>query len=533
MRTWQHIAILLLVSSFLYFFALGGMPLTDPDETFYAETAKEMAGSGEWITPTIFGKPQFEKPILYYWLVEISYKLFGVTEFSSRLPSAVFGVIGVIGVYLLGRVLFSPLCGLLSALAMSTSALYIVLARACVTDIVLTVFILFCMLLFILGWQSGKKIWYMVAAAMAAFAVLTKGPIGLLIPGAALAAYVAAGRRWRQLGRIPLFWSILVFLAVSLPWYVMVTRIHGGDFLSHFFGFQNVTRFLVPEHRLGSTPLFYIPIVLGGIFPWTPFLVFGAWHLYKKGTEGARLAGSRLFLAAWFLTVFVFFTVARTKLVTYIFPLFPVLAVVSGRFWEAYIRDGRNRRSDVMMNLSFGLLLLVSLAGQVAAFFVIKARYGDIAWPVLSVLSFFTAAVVVSYLFVIKGKGYKSFFTLVLAVMVLVLPFGARIAPAIATIESSKPLAEILGSVAGAEEAVAGECDHRRGIAFYSGRTDIEDVHPYHDLGLFVSRKDRVWAIIQDKHFAQLKINKSDLPLEVVAVSGEYVLITNKPYKRR
>ena len=112
----RFIIILLIVCSFLFFFALGRMALTDPDETFYAETAREMVNEGEWITPLIFGKTQFEKPIFYFWLVVSSYKIFGINEFAARFPSAVFGLIGVLGIYYLGRLLFSRACGLLSGL---------------------------------------------------------------------------------------------------------------------------------------------------------------------------------------------------------------------------------------------------------------------------------------------------------------------------------------------------------------------------------------------------------------------------------
>ena len=136
------ISVLLALCAFLFFFRLGSMALTDPDETFYAQTAKEMLNRGEWTTPYLYGKPQFEKPILIYWLIESSYKAFGVNEAAARLPSAVFGLLGVIAIYLLGTLLFDKRAGFLSALILATNVEYIILSRACITDMVLTVLML-------------------------------------------------------------------------------------------------------------------------------------------------------------------------------------------------------------------------------------------------------------------------------------------------------------------------------------------------------------------------------------------------------
>ncbi|MGB2601602.1 MAG: glycosyltransferase family 39 protein, partial [Candidatus Omnitrophota bacterium] len=195
MRESRYILILLAVTLFLFFFQLGDMALTDPDETFYAQTAKEMLNEGEWITPTIFGKPQFEKPVFYYLLIVVSYIIFGVGEFAARFPSAVFGVFGILGVYLLGRLLFTPLCGFLSGLVLATCTQYLILARGCVTDMVLTVFILYCLLLFLMGWTRKRRVYYYIASVMAAFAVLTKGPIGLFIPGLVVFLYILFSRQ--------------------------------------------------------------------------------------------------------------------------------------------------------------------------------------------------------------------------------------------------------------------------------------------------------------------------------------------------
>src|SRR3989338_7996174 len=129
-NTTLSIILLSLVALYIFFFQLGDIGLTDPDETFYGQTAKEMLNRKEWSTPYLYDKPQFEKPILFYWLLKASFSIFGVNEFAARLPSAVLGLIGIIAIYLLGSSLFNKRVGLFSSLILATNVEYIVLSRA-------------------------------------------------------------------------------------------------------------------------------------------------------------------------------------------------------------------------------------------------------------------------------------------------------------------------------------------------------------------------------------------------------------------
>ncbi|MBD3426405.1 MAG: phospholipid carrier-dependent glycosyltransferase [Candidatus Omnitrophica bacterium] len=534
MRGSKFILILIAVMLFLYFFGLGDMPLTDPDETFYAQTAKEMLEADEWVTPMIFGKPQFEKPVLYYLLIVLSYMVFGVGEFAARFPSAVFGILGVLGVYFFGRLLFSPLCGFLSGMVMATCVQYLVLARGCVTDMVLLVFILYTLLFFLMGWMGKGRGYFYLASVAAALAVLTKGPIGLFLPGLTVLLFILLTRQWKRFPEIPLLRCILLLLLVSLPWYIAVYRMHGSAFVDEFFGFHNVTRFLVPEHRIGTSPYFYIPVILGGFFPWSTFLLFGAWNMWRHphpGSADSRAGNYRLFLLLWFLVVFLFFSSSSTKLVTYIFPLFPVLALVAGRFWERFITSSdEDERTSFFMKISFWILVGSSPVAAAGAVFLVRYEYattsavqGTIMASVLYLL-----AIIVSALFFLKRRRMASFGAIASSVLVCALPVVWFILPVVGVHESSKELSLKVRELASSDEAVGGECDHRRGIAFYSGRTDMTDIHPHQALRDFFSRKERVWGIIQQKHYRNLKAEMPGKVSEPVASSGEYVLITNE-----
>lgn len=530
MRNFCFIAIILAVGAFVFLFGLGNMALTDPDEPFYAETAKEMLISNEWITPLIFDKPQFEKPVFYYWTVMLSYKCFGINEFSSRFPSAVFGILGLIGVYCLARILFSPLCGFISALIMATSGEYIVLARACVTDMALTVFILFSLLFFLLGWKNGKRLYFFMASLMIALAVLTKGPIGLFIPGIIVFLYILFTKQWEQLKNIPIIWSLLLFLAVSLPWYIAIYRAHGTSFINEFFGFHNVTRFLKPEHTIGTSPFFYVPVVIGGLFPWSLFLPLAAWNMFKTKDEFNGIKSGKSFLAIWSLTVFLFFSASSTKLITYIFPLFPVLAIVTGRFWEKFIADKKN--SDLSLNkemrISYFAFLCSGFTTALLAFFLVGHRYPGITRGMCFLEAIFVAGFITSLFFFLRDKKSKSFFSIVFTVIFLCIPLVLYIMPVVGEVESSRFLSRKIKKLARPGDLIAGESDHRRGIAFYSDTTDVLDIHPYHARGNFVLRKERGWGILQKKHYNQLKDFEGANFSEPLFQSGKYVLFSNK-----
>ncbi len=534
MKDAKFITILLLVSVFLFLFGLGNMALTDPDEAFYAQTAKEMLNASEWVTPTIFGETQFEKPILFYLSVVVSFIIFGVNEFAARLPSALFGILGVLGVYYLGRLLFSRFCGFLSALSLATCIQYVMLSRACVTDMMLTVFILFCMLFFLLGWTKERKFFYVMASVMAALAVLTKGPIGIFIPAVVFGTYIIMTRQWDKVRRIPFLWCALAFLAVSLPWYLAVIRIHGTSFISEFFGFQNITRFLEPEHRIGISPVFYIPVILGGFFPWSVFLISGSWCMFKNKDHTSVIKSNRLFLLVWFLMVFLFFSASSTKLVTYIFPLFPVLALVSGRFWERFITEGRENPSLYKhMRASYIVFAVVGLVGLSGVYIVVNSRYSQALNVISPALGVFAVGVVLSSILFFKDKRAYSFYSIALAITLLPIPLVAGVFPFIDEFESSKAISYKAKELVSPEVPFGGESDKRRGIAFYMDRADIKDVHPYPDLITFMARKERVWCILQDKHYRQLKAEKPGIVSEPVFRSGKNVLVTNKSLNSR
>src|SRR5438309_454805 len=222
----------LLVLLFIYlqfFHRLGALGLVGPDEPRYAAVAKEMFVSGDYVTPRLSGRPWFEKPILYYWLTALFYKLLGVNEFAARLAPALAGTLGVTAVFLVGRDWINVPAGLRAALILSTSVLYFSLARAASMDMLLagTLSASWACFYFVLfGNQSEKPgggIFPGTAAAylsyiFLALSVLSKGPVGLVLWGGILAVFLLITRQFQILKKMKLAAGTLIFLAITLPW---------------------------------------------------------------------------------------------------------------------------------------------------------------------------------------------------------------------------------------------------------------------------------------------------------------------------
>lgn len=320
----------LIVTVFIMFFQLGGFPLLDPDEPVYAQTPREMLAAGDLLSPRIYGDYWYDKPPMYYWLVAGAAKIFGMGEFAARFPSALLAVAGSVTLYFSVARLISIRAGVFSALILSASMEYFYLGKAAVTDMTLS----FCLMVSLLSFIE-KRYWRFYL--FAALAVVTKGPIGLFFTGAIAFFYLLVMNRWQELRRMSIPTGIVLFTAVAAPWYLYMTWFHGSAFVDTFLGFHNVTRFTTPEHA-GAYWYYYFPVLLIGFFPWTPILVQSLWAALTTNRRDRPLL---IFFLIWAAVVFGFFSVSATKLVSYILPMYPALAVIAGWYLDQALEYGR------------------------------------------------------------------------------------------------------------------------------------------------------------------------------------------------
>jgi len=324
--------ILLLAFGLIWFSNLEYRKLVNPDEGRYAEIPREMVASGDWTTPRLNDIKYFEKPALQYWATATAYTVFGEHQWTARLWSALTGFLGVLMVLFAGRRLFGAETGWNAALVLGSSLLWVLIAHVNTLDMGVSFFLAAAVCAFVLAQHDdadahARRNWMLAAWAALALAVLSKGLIGLVLPGAALALYILIERDWRLARRLHLVPGLSLFLVITVPWFVAVS-LENPEFARFFFIHEHFERFLTRAHGRYQPLYYFIPVLLGGMLPWTSILVDALARAWQRDT--GRHFQTRRFLLAWAAVVFVFFSVSSSKLVSYILPLFPALALLLG-----------------------------------------------------------------------------------------------------------------------------------------------------------------------------------------------------------
>ncbi len=412
------------LSIFIFFYNLGSAGLFDVDEAVYAEATREMIVTGDWITPQYNYTNRYDKPVFFYWLMASAFRVFGVTEFAARFWSAVFGVLLTMMCYYFLRRMGHPKWGAITSLVFATSLEVILLAHASITDMTLTFFITSSLFCFFLGYIGGNdennppippplnplpqgegryerlpiipppvkgggeacpelveggegersgfsgesnatRWWYWGFYLSTALAVLTKGPVGVALPAVIIFIFlILRGQLIQTLKNMHLISGAIIFLAVALPWYVIEIWINGWEYIDAFFIKHNVTRFtgVVSGHK---GPVYYfIPVILLAFFPWSAFLPQAIYNYFPRLKQKGYIESKDsviLFAVIWFLVIFIFFSISRTKLPGYIAPLAPALAILVGRLWYGYMNPSDESSGRGGLKYSFIFLIIIGL----------------------------------------------------------------------------------------------------------------------------------------------------------------------------
>ena len=372
----------------LYLIRIGAGSLWDNSEPQYAEIVKEMLRSGDWLTLHKDLQPWFVHPPLWFWAAGVSAKIFGLTEFALRLPSAVFGVASCSAIYLAGKRLYGESAGLAAALALGTGLEFLVMARLAIQDTMLA-----CAMIVGTFWgyfavrdRDSRALW--IAAIAMAIGTLVKGPVAVALPVLTLLVWLAWTRRWRALAGLPWAGAIAAYIVLAGSWFAAETVVNGGRFLFAYFGLSNVSRFLSPFENQPGPPWYYIPVIIVGFFPFIAFVPQAIARAWRARFDDGR------FLIAAAAVPFVFFSVAQTKLPNYIALAFPALALMVGETIGSAIAE----RS--MRPLRRSLLWLVAAIVVLAAGIVIYGRLHNSAqlaalWPSLILLGWLIVPIAV------------------------------------------------------------------------------------------------------------------------------------------
>jgi len=511
----------------LFFFNLGDRALWDIDEGMHAATSKDMVLTGDWLTPQYNGEKFYDKPPLHNWLVAISFLIFGFTEFAARLPAALLGLGCVMVTYLMGRRIFGPSAAFLSALILATSAEYFVLSRVVVHDISLAFFITLALALFFLGYQNERhrRRLFLLGYAAMGFAVLAKGPVGVLLPVMIIGLFLIFKRQLRFLKQMQVGWGILILLAVAAPWYVLIS-LKDPEYVGYFFIKQNLGNFFAREVRHPEPFYYYVPVLMGGMFPWSTFLPLA---LFRGVRARGMIFNDGILLAViWFAAVFIFFSIASSKLGTYILPLFPAAALLVG----ALLHDLISGSSKGLDKGIFYSTLPVAIIPPLALIYLIlfppvnlKADTGiELKW-IYCIAAWLVACCAISLGLAVKMK-YRVFIGSIVGTVITVMLFSLIIlVPPIEPFRSGKELARKIDHLLEPTEDLVFYLKARDTFLFYTNRKAAVLKTP-DELRDYMASDKRVYCIFKMDDWQDVAVLHK--AMHIVALRGNKLIATNK-----
>lgn len=368
------------------------VPLLDPDEGLHAAIAQGMVERGEWLTPRFLGEPFPDKPILFFWAQALSLRLLGFSEAAVRLPGLLLGALGAVATGLLAREWFGARIGWLAGLCYATMLLPVGVAQAAVHDIALVPWVALALRAFAQAAREPRAGRSLALAASAGgwlgLAVLTKGLTGVAIVGLAHALTLLAGRRLRMLDVAGGVVALALAAAIASPWYLWMDAASPG-YLRYFFLDRHLLGFATTTQIHGQRPWwYYLPILACGGLPWIAHVLADLSARRRGGAPGDRAAwhaeGCR-FALLWLGSALVFLSVAGSKLVTYLLPALPAVALLAGVAWGRWLHDGKGEPSDrrvglAALGLASGALAVALPGALVASSAATGIEAGGFAW---------------------------------------------------------------------------------------------------------------------------------------------------------
>jgi 4-amino-4-deoxy-L-arabinose transferase-like glycosyltransferase len=465
----KDLTVITLIFGTAFFQFLGRFPLMEPDEGRYSEIPREMLERGDFVTPMLNYVKYFEKPPLHYWLNAISMSIFGENEFAGRLPGALCGLLTVLFTYHVGRKLFGRREGILAALILGSASGFLIQGRINLTDMTLTFCMtatIGCFLLASHPGESKKGVYYHLFYLFSALAFLAKGLIGIVLPGGVIFLYMLFCKRWRLMKEMRLFTGMLLLLAVAVPW-PLLASLRNPEFFNFFFIHEHFTRFLTKVHGRYQPIWFFIPILAMTMLPWSFFVPQALLRVWR---ERRKPGGDQiLFLIIWAAFIFLFFSKSNSKLIPYILPVFPPLAVLLGLLFSRLF-EGEEMPRKVGMLL--GVVLCIVGLGCIAYPHVDTKPYATAAGG-LALGIVFIGEGVLAFVMARRGDAQRFFIALLAGGLMLSLVAPHAVFPAMSAKKaSSRELCRMVRDVATPDTAVV-SVGYEQGFPFYAQRRVI------------------------------------------------------------
>ncbi len=533
-----------LASFLLYLLFSAQLPVTDPVESNYALTAKEMVETADWLSPRIYGNVWYDKPVFFYWLIALSFKLFGLTELAARLVPALFAAGGLTFLYWFAKVVADKTTALAAVVILGTSVEYVMLAKLIITDMVFFWFNSLALALFYLGygrWRGTKK-WYLAMYVCLALAVLTKGPVGLLLPGLVMIIYIGLERNWSELKNMSIPLGIILFAFVAVPWYAAMYLAHGSDFISTFFGVHNYLRATVSEHPKDNVAYYYVVVFFLSLLPWSAVAAKAIIAGFKSFR--AESSAISLFCLVWTAVYFIFYSLMATKYLTYIFPILFPASILTGVYLANVFAKGDSKTIAYWCGMPAGFAALV---------------YTAVAWRYLTGAGLAVAAISLlaplAFVWRRAGEGKDAtwlFKHLVACQLVSLLTLSVLVFPAIASSRSAKDMANTISDIA------VSKVGHYRfydtSAVFYGGAVAVKLLSPdelqseaaggltwtkkytmpAQTLADFLSGDPAAVVVVPDKLVAQFSAEAGPFEPELIkSANGHHYYLVNHGMSRR
>ena len=528
--------LLILLCSLTFFVGLDRVPITDSDEAFYAEGAREMIETRDWLTPHFNYQPRFEKPVLYYWLAASSYLVFGVSEIAARFPSALAGLALALLTFVCGCRWYDKATGLLAGTIIATNFGYLAITHQALPDLPLAFFITLATwaglnffsdspthkaLAFLDRIVTVRRQWLLLSTLALAAAFLTKGPIGIVLPFIVIVSVricLLWSRRKSQGPRISFLEPLtlidcalagLVFAVVATPWYLAVTAVHGTEYLTSFFIGENIQRFATNKFNDPRPFWFYLPIVFGGIFPWSPFVFL--W--IRPAIQFLRLPYSpqliHIQLLCWTFVPLLFFTISVGKQPRYILPILPPLAILLAKTIRSRLREHSTSTNSAKIRRDKLFASLGLVSGCVFLFlglFVSRLQISLLDWDTDRIFTVGTV-IVVSGVFIcistLSKRQYLLVWSLAAAAIATQLAVQCFLLPSLAS-RSVEQVAQLLIKERNQNEPSGRYRIFNRNLVFYS-KIQQTDLVTDEQVLTFLNSNQRVLCVITEDDLQRIE----------------------------
>jgi 4-amino-4-deoxy-L-arabinose transferase-like glycosyltransferase len=519
---------------------LSEVPPYHADENFYVTSSRNMIESNDYITPTYKDQKRFAKPIVFYWLVTSSYKIFGVNLFSARLVSAFFGTLCIPLVFITACRLFDYKTALISALLIPGCYLHFQISRWATTDMTLNFFILSTFYFFIRGFQGklNKNISYYFAYICMGIGFMIKGPIAIIIPALVIGGFLITLRNWEEFSRLRIGYGTIILMVIILPWFVTMLILHGDEFKNHILGAE------LRDRMIHDTPfsLYYFGVTIRYYLPWS-FFFFAALAVrffpnLPQSNSSTSAKSYFLFLSEklkfwycnithkdnqaflfsiiWIVFPLILFTLFRIEHSRYMLPVSTPIAMITAQFFSKLTDSPNGFQSSTFkvpfyLALTFYLLIFtLTVIGILVLFPHFPTPTGLIALSVLSLLG-----IILLFVFY-KSKKYS---TLIIALSIVQLITLTSLSSESLSYFNRYPMKKFANYILTDPQlekriGLYRLGNHRARMGVMTSLPSVYLKSP-EELNLFIKSKKKIYVIMRE---SDLKNEFHDLPLTITAI---------------